>query len=135
MIKVRMLPLLLLAIMISGCANWAQKAGNTTDTASFSPCGRRFYTGTEQTPDEAQDSEKFYPNDSCAIALQNQETRAVAYCYSNPETSAESCAQYFEKQGFVRLNELPYKTADYDFLKVDTYPTRRWRDAEITSRW
>ena len=42
---------------------------------------------------------------------------------------------YFEKQGFVRLNELPYKTADYDFLKVDTYPTRRWRDAEITSRW
>ena len=39
------------------------------------------------------------------------------------------------KKGYVRLREIPYKPADYDFLKTDTYPTRRWRGGELTPRW
>jgi len=37
--------------------------------------------------------------------------------------------------GYVRLRDIPYKSANYDFLKTDTYPTRRWRDGETTPRW
>ena len=40
-----------------------------------------------------------------------------------------------EKLGYVRLREIPYKPADYDLLKTDTYPTRRWRGGELTPRW
>ena len=76
-----------------------------------------------------------YPNDLNPIGLQNLDSREVVYCYDNSENSAESCAQYFERKGYVRFRDIPYKTANYDFLKVDTYPTRRWRDSEITSRW
>lgn len=70
-----------------------------------------------------------------SIGLQNLETREVVRCYNNEQTSAEACAEIFEKKGYVRFRDIPYKTADYDFLKVDTYPTRRWRDSEVTSRW
>lgn len=35
----------------------------------------------------------------------------------------------------VRFEDIPYKTANYDFLKTGTYPTRRWRPGEITPRW
>lgn len=76
-----------------------------------------------------------YPNDGNPIGLQNLDNRALVYCYDNAENTAESCAQYFERNGYVRLRDIPYKTANYDFLKVDTYPTRRWRDNEVTSRW
>ena len=76
-----------------------------------------------------------YPNDLNPIGLQNLVSREVVYCYDNSENSAERCAQYFESRGYVRFRDIPYKTADYDFLKVDTYPTRRWRDSELTSRW
>lgn len=79
------------------------------------------------TSAEAQTQEK--------IGLQNIETREVAYCYSNPRSSAEQCAQYFESQGFIRMKHIPYKTANFDFLKVDTFPTRRWRPNELTPRW
>lgn len=76
-----------------------------------------------------------YVNDRAYIGLKNQWNRAVVYCYDNAENSAESCAQYFESQGYTRFQDIPYKTANYDFLKVDTYPTRRWRDNELTPRW
>ncbi len=99
------------------------------------PCANRFYTGAPKDSFNQQDPQTFYPNDECAIALQNQDTREVAYCYGNSRTSAESCARHYEELGFTRLREIPHKTANYDFLHVDTYPTRRWRDAEITSRW
>ncbi len=98
------------------------------------PCATQFYKGVS-TDNGIQDANEYFANDACAIALQNLNTREIAYCYSNPVTSAEACAQHYEEMGFVRFREIPYKTANYDFLKVDTYPTRRWRDSEITSRW
>lgn len=70
-----------------------------------------------------------------SIGLQNLENRNVVRCYNSVQSTAEDCAQIFEKKGYVRFRDIPHKTADYDFLKVDTYPTRRWRDSEITSRW
>lgn len=76
-----------------------------------------------------------FVNDASLITLQNLNNRVVVRCYDNEDNTAESCAQMFEKKGYVRLRDIPYKTANYDFLKVDTYPTRRWRDNEITSRW
>ena len=69
------------------------------------------------------------------IGLQHPYDRTVVHCSSNAKYSAEDCAQYFETRGFVRFRDIPYKTAGYDFLKVDTYPTRRWRGAELTPRW
>lgn len=73
--------------------------------------------------------------DSDSIGLQNPDSRAVVYCYANSRYSAEECAAYFESQGYTRMNDIPSKTAQYDFLTVDTYPTRRWRDGELTPRW
>ncbi len=69
------------------------------------------------------------------IGLQNLRDRTIVHCHSNGENSAEACARYFESKGYVRFRDIPYKTANYDFLKVDTYPTRRWRDSETTPRW
>lgn len=69
------------------------------------------------------------------IGLQHPYSRQVAYCYSNPQNSAEACARYFEKNGYVRFKDIPFKTANFDFLQVDTFPTRRWRDSEQTPRW
>ena len=82
-----------------------------------------------------KDAFENFPNDANPIGLQNLNNRAVAYCFDNSENTAESCAQYLESKGYVRFRDIPYKTANYDFLKVDTYPNRRWRDAELTSRW
>lgn len=69
------------------------------------------------------------------IGLQHPFDRTVVHCSSNEKYSAEDCAQYFEAKGFIRFRDIPYKTAGYDFLKVDTYPTRRWRGSEKTPRW
>ena len=69
------------------------------------------------------------------VGLQNQDTRTVVYCYSNAQYSAEQCAAYYETLGYVRLSDIPSKAAKYDFLHVDTYPTRRWRSGELTPRW
>lgn len=78
---------------------------------------------------------KIYPNDEPVIVLQNLDNRVLAYCYTSSNSSSEDCAKVFEQNGYVRLRDIPYKTADYDFLKTDTYPTRRWRDDELTPRW
>ena len=73
---------------------------------------------------------------SCSkIGLLNPHNRTVVHCYNGNSLSAEDCARDFEKKGFVRFRDIPYKTANFDFLKVDTYPTRRWRNSEITPRW
>lgn len=76
-----------------------------------------------------------YGNDQEVIVLQNLTSRDIATCYRTIDVSAEDCAKMFEAKGFVRLSEIPYKTANYDFLKTDTYPTRRWRGGELTPRW
>ncbi len=83
----------------------------------------------------------FFGVDNCfaaensRIGLQNIYTRAVVYCYANSQYSAEDCASYYETLGYIRMRNLPSKTAKYDFLAVDTYPTRRWRSGELTPRW
>lgn len=76
-----------------------------------------------------------YGNEQDTIVLQNQTNRVIATCHSTEDVSADSCAQAFEAKGYVRIRDIPYKTADYDFLKTDTYPTRRWRGGEKTPRW
>ncbi len=70
-----------------------------------------------------------------SIGLQNIHTRTIIYCYSNSDYTAEECASFYETQGFTRMRDIPQKPAKYDFLTVETYPTRRWRDGEKTPRW
>ena len=69
------------------------------------------------------------------IYLQEPFTRVIARCYASAEYAAKACATEFEKQGYVRIRNIPYKTARYDFLTKETYPTRRWRENELTPRW
>lgn len=69
------------------------------------------------------------------IGLQDLRTRTIVYCYNNPQHSAEDCATYYESQGYTRVKDIPSKIAKYDSLTVDTYPTRRWRNGELTPRW
>ncbi len=69
------------------------------------------------------------------IGLQNIYTKDRIYCYNSKHYSADECASYYESKGYTRITNLPYKTAKYDFLTVDTYPTRRWRSNELTPRW
>ncbi len=76
-----------------------------------------------------------YGNAADFIDLQNPHNRVVVHCKKTAEASAELCADFFEKRGYIRLQEIPYKTANYDFLKTDTYPSRRWRANEATPRW
>lgn len=76
-----------------------------------------------------------YGNEQDTIVLQNLTSRVIATCQSTDDVSADACARVFESKGYVRITNIPYKTADYDFLKTDTYPTRRWRGGEKTPRW
>ena len=73
--------------------------------------------------------------DNDSVGLQNLHTRTIIYCYSNSDYTAEECASFYETQGFTRMRNIPQKPAKYDFLTVETYPTRRWRDGEKTPRW
>ena len=108
-------------------------AANLVLTGALSACG--LLQGTpmmsRSTPAPVKTSE---------IYLQEPFTRVVARCYSTADVTtadyaADACAQYFEKKGYVRFSNIPYKTARYDFLTKDTYPTRRWREHEVTPRW
>ena len=69
------------------------------------------------------------------IGLQNLNTRVLVYCYNSEHYTAEQCADEFENRGFVRLTNIPRFTAEHDYLKSDTYPTRRWRKDEKAPRW
>lgn len=69
------------------------------------------------------------------IGLQNLQSRTIVYCYDNDDYTAEQCASYYETQGYTRFRDIPSRVAKYDFLTVDTYPTRRWRNGELSPRW
>lgn len=112
--------LLIVVAVIGGCA----KFDEITCDRCYTPDPKCVY---EQHP--------AYANDEDTIVLQNLHSRVLAYCYSSERNPAEFCAQSFEKLGYVRLRDIPYKPAEYDFLKTDTYPTRRWRGGELTPRW
>ena len=74
-------------------------------------------------------------SDTIRIGLQNLQTRTIVYCHSNYYYTAEECAQHYETIGYTRFKDIPSKPANFDSLKVDTYPTRRWRNGELTPRW
>ncbi len=86
---------------------------------------------------ETEETPTYYilPYEEEMIVLQNLKTRVLVYCYSSADITAAECAARFEKQGFVRLKDIPSLPAEYDFLKNDTYPTRRWRKDEKIPRW
>ena len=75
------------------------------------------------------------PPQADVIALQNLKNRIVIYCADSPYATAEMCAKNYERSGYVRLTNIPSQPADKDFLKADTYPTRRWRKDELVPRW
>lgn len=74
-------------------------------------------------------------SDNSYIGLQNLRSRTIIYCYNNNSRSAEECASYYETKGYVRFNNIPSRSAKYDFLTVDTYPARRWRNGDTSPRW
>jgi len=69
------------------------------------------------------------------ILLQNKTNGDLACCRDTEFGTAEECAQALEKECYVRVQDIPYRTAKYDFLTEDTYPTRRWRENETAPRW
>ncbi len=99
------------------------------------------YTSTTTETTKAQDAEAatqvqmIEPYQHDVIALENLYTRVIAYCYNSYEYTAEECADFLEKDGFVRVSELPRITAEHDFLTTGTYPTRRWRNDDFVPRW
>ena len=74
-------------------------------------------------------------NQQNVILLQDIDTGNIVCCRDTAHTTAEQCAQALEADCFVRIQDLPYRTAKYDFLTDNTYPTRRWREGETTPRW
>ncbi len=114
------LKIIAMLLLLTGCAKFNQI---TCD---------RCYTPEPKCVYEQHAS---YVNDADYIVLQNLQSRVVVECYTSERNPAEYCAQQFEQKGYVRLRNIPYKSANYDFLKTDTYPTRRWRDGENTPRW
>ena len=80
-------------------------------------------------------SRETYANDNGDIRLQNLKTRIIVICRESFYETAETCAQFYEKNNYVRLTDIPYKVAKYDRLTKDTFPTRRWRNGERTPRW
>lgn len=82
-----------------------------------------------------QSQREMYVNEEDVISLKEPKTRVVVRCYPNEYQPAEFCAQMFEEKGYIRFKDIPHKPAKYDFLKKDTYPTRRWREGETSPRW
>ncbi len=58
-----------------------------------------------------------YANEETQINLQQPFTRVIVKCYSTRYEPAETCAKFFENKGYVRFEDIPYKTANYDFFK------------------
>ena len=75
------------------------------------------------------------PTKETEIFLQDPYSRVIARCYATAEDAANACANKFEQNGYVRLKNIPYRVARYDFLTSDTYPSRRWRFNDIAPRW
>lgn len=76
-----------------------------------------------------------YANEVQKISLLDPYTRNIVHCYDSSFGGSENCARKYERKNFVRFRDIPYKTANYDFLTRETYPTRRWREHERTPRW
>ena len=70
------------------------------------------------------------------ILLIHPVTRTQILCYALPGESAVQCAENFRAVGYVLVTDIPQVSANYDFLRKNTYPTRRWRGGgEVVPRW
>lgn len=70
------------------------------------------------------------------ILLIHPVTRTQILCYDLPGESAVQCAEDFRAAGYVLVTDIPQVSANYDFLRKNTYPTRRWRGGgEVVPRW
>lgn len=90
---------------------------------------------TTGNSNEKEHMRETYANEEQVISLQHGKTRVIVNCYSSDFQPAEICAQIYEKSGYIRVRDIPVKPAEYDFLKGNSYPSRRWREGEITPRW
>lgn len=113
--------------------NLTKTAANLILIGALSACG--CLSKTQETTSSADTTTSLASLQKTEIYLQQPFTRALARCYASAGYAAEACARQFEEHGYVRLRNIPYKTANYDFLTKDTYPTRRWRENELTPRW
>lgn len=70
------------------------------------------------------------------ILLIHPITRTEVVCYDSAGTNASECAESFRASGYVLVTDIPQQPAKYDALRVNTYPTRRWRNGgEVVPRW
>jgi hypothetical protein len=69
------------------------------------------------------------------ILLQDINTGDLICCSDTAYSTAEECAQAFEQDCYVRVQDIPYRAAQYDQLTQDNYPTRRWRENGTSARW
>ncbi len=74
-------------------------------------------------------------NVQSVILLQHQTTGKMACCRDTEDVTAEECAKALEQECYVRVQDIPYHPAKYDFLTTGSYPTRRWRANEKSPRW
>lgn len=110
----RFLIICMAVLMLGACGYWTNKEGKIN----------------------YQPAPPGYANAQSKISLLNPTLRYMIHCVDSPYGSAEDCARYYEvNKNYVRYRDVPYKTANYDFLARETYPTRRWREHERTPRW
>ena len=57
------------------------------------------------------------------ILLIHPVTRTQILCYDLPGESAVQCAENFRAAGYVLVTDIPQVSANYDFLRKNTYPT------------
>lgn len=120
---------LILATFISGCSKLPHFSTCSDDMRCASAPSLIQTTKPVPLPKEV------YANDSNNIKLQNLKTRIIVVCRESFYETAETCAQFYEKNNYVRLTDIPYKIAKYDRLSKNIFPTRRWRNGERTPRW
>ena len=70
------------------------------------------------------------------ILLQHPVTRTQVLCYDLPSEDAVTCAQNFMASGYVLITDIPQVSANYDVIRPNSYPTRKWRNGgEYVPRW
>ncbi len=70
------------------------------------------------------------------IVLIHPITRTKIVCFDIANKDAISCAKHFQSTGYVLITDLPQFSGNYDTIRTNSYPTRRWRDGgEIYPRW
>ena len=103
--------------------------------ALFALSACSIFSGETETPNVIHIGGGQPANVQSVILLQHQTSGKLACCRDTADVTAEECARALEKQCFVRVQDMPYRPAGYDFLTKDTYPTRRWRENEKSPRW